>query len=55
MDIAYLYTEKKHWDKLNKVGYVGDELGQGENYEKGCIFYDLFSAPEVKLRITIIE
>ena len=56
MDRDSLYIEKKHWDTLNKPGYVGDELGQEKNdYSNGGIFYAVILAPKDKYCLTINE
>ena len=48
-DTDSLYTENKHWDKLDEAGLVGKGLLQGKNdYQLGCIFYGLFLAPKIK-------
>ena len=53
-DTDSLYTENKHWDKLEKVGLDGKNLLQGKNdYTDGGIFYGLFLAPKVKYCLTI--
>ena len=55
-DTDSLYIEKKHWNKLNENGLVGNDLLQGKNdYEDGGIFYSLFLAPKVKYCLTINE
>ena len=42
-DTDSLYTENKHWDKLDKAGLVGKNFLQGKNdYKDGGIFYGLF-------------
>ena len=47
---------KKHWDTLNKTGYVGNELGQGKSeYDNGGIFYALLLVPKVIYCLTINE
>ena len=46
-DTDSLYTENKHWEKLEKAGLVGKNLLQGKNdYKDGGIFYGLFLAPK---------
>ena len=46
-DTYFLYFEKKHWDKLDKIVLVGKNLLQGKNdYKEGGIFHRLFSAPK---------
>ena len=53
-DTDSLYTEKKHWEKLEEAGLVGKELLQGENdYKDGGIFYALFLSPKIKYCLTI--
>ena len=48
-DTDSLYTENKHWEKLEKAGLVGKSLLQGKNDNKfGGIFYGLFSARNTK-------
>ena len=48
-DTDSLYTEKKHWDKLDKASLVGKNLLQGKNDCKdGGIFYGLFLAPKTE-------
>ena len=55
-DTDSLYIEKKHWNKLNENGLVGNDLLQGKNdYGDGGIFYSLFLAPKVKYCLTINE
>ena len=51
-----LYIEKKHWEKLDKFGLVGNDLCQDKNdYGDGGIFYSLFLAPKIKYSLTINE
>ena len=53
-DTDSLYIENKHWDKLDKAGFVGKNLLQGKNdYKDGGIFYGLFLAPKIKTCLTI--
>ena len=53
-DTDSLYTENKHWDKLEKAGLKGKALLQGKNdYKDGGIFYGLFLAPIIKYCSTI--
>ena len=53
-DTDSLYTENKHWDKLDKAGLVGKNLLQGKNdYKDAGIFYGLFLAPKIKYCLTI--
>ena len=48
-DTDSLYTEKKHWDVLDKTTLVRKELCQGKNeYKSGGVFYCLF--PEAKIK-----
>ena len=48
-DTDSIYIENKHWDKLNKAGFVGKNLLQVKNdYKNGGIFYALFLAPKIK-------
>ena len=52
--IIPLYIENKHWDKLDKCGFVGKNLPQGKNdYENGGIFHGLCLAPKIKYCLTI--
>ena len=37
-DTDSLYTENKHWHKIDKAGLVGKHLLQGKNDYKGGIF-----------------
>jgi hypothetical protein len=47
---------KKYFDKLEAMGYVGEELCQGKNdYGSGGIVYGLFIAPKVKYTIVLID
>ena len=33
------YTlRKKHWDKLNKAGYIGEELGHGKMFMEKVVY-----------------
>ena len=49
-----LYIENKHWDKLNKAGFVGKNLLQAKyDYKDGSIFYVLFLATKIKYCLTI--
>ena len=44
-----LYIENKHWDNLDKAGFVGKSFLQGENdYKGGGFIYGLFLAPKIK-------
>ena len=53
-DTDSLYTENKHWDKLDKAGLVGKGLLQGKNdYKDGGIFYGLFLAPKINYCLNI--
>ena len=46
-DTDSLYTENKHWEKLDKAGLVGKNRLQGKNdYKEGGIWYGLFLAPK---------
>ena len=55
-DTDSLYIEKKHWNILNSVGYVGSNLLQAKNdYGDGGIFFGLFLAPKIKYCLTINE
>ena len=46
-DTDSLYIEKKHWEKLNENGLVGNDLLEGKNdYGGWGIFYSLFLAPK---------
>ena len=55
-DTDSLYFEDKHWDKLDKTGWVGKNLIQRKNdYKYGGIFYGLFLAPKIKYCLTIKE
>ena len=48
-DTDSLYIGKKHWDKLDKAGFVGKNLLHGKNdYKERGIFYGLFLAPKIK-------
>ena len=41
MDTDSFFIEKKHWEKINKPSFLGDELG----YERNDFgFYDFFPA-----------
>ena len=43
-----LYSEKKHWVKLDKAGLVGKNLLQGKkNYKDGGVFYGILP-PKIK-------
>ena len=51
-----MYIEKKHWDILNEVGYVGSDLCQGKNdHGDSGNFFSLFLAPKTKYCLTINE
>ena len=53
-DCDTLYIENKHWEKLDRPGFVRKNLLQGKNdYKDGGIFYGLFLAPKIKLCLTI--
>ena len=53
-DTDSLYIEKKHWDKLEKAGFIGKNLLQGENdYQDGGFFYGVLLAPKIKYCLTI--
>ena len=53
-DTDSLYIEKKHWDKLDKAGLVGQNRLQGKNDDKERgIWYGLFLAPKIKYCLTI--
>ena len=46
-DTDSMYTENKHWDKLDEAGSFSKNLLQGKNaYKSGGIFYGLFLAPK---------
>ena len=47
-DTDSLYTDNKHWEKLDKAGLVGKNLIQRKNdYKVEGIFYGLLLAPEI--------
>ena len=53
-DTDSLYSESKHWDKLDKTGLVGKNLLQGKNdYKDGGVWYALFLAPKMKYCLII--
>ena len=53
-DTDSLYIENKHWEKLDKVSFVGENRLQGKNvYGDTGIFYGLFLAPKIKYCWTI--
>ena len=46
-DTDSLNFENKHWDKLDKAGFLGKNILQGKNeYKDGGIFYSLLLAPK---------
>ena len=47
-DCGSLYTEKKHWKKMNDLNLVRKNRLQGMNdYRDGGIWYSLFLAPKI--------
>ena len=51
-----MYTENKHWDKIDKAGLNGKNLLQGKNdYKDGGIFYGLFLIQKKIYCLTIIN
>ena len=52
-DTDSLYIEGKHWDKLNRVGSIGNNIiAREKEYKNGGIFDALFLAPKSKYCIT---
>ena len=48
-DTDSLYTENKHWEKLDKAGLVGKNILQRKNdFKDGGMFYGMFLAPKIK-------
>ena len=48
-DTDSIYISSELFDKLDRDGFVGDELGKGKNdYGNGGIIYGLFLAPKIK-------
>ena len=53
-DTDSMYIENKHWDKLFKAGFSGENRLQAKNDQKdGGVLYGLFLARKIKLCLTI--
>ena len=53
-DTDSLYIENKHWEKLDKAGFVGkNQLQEKNNHKDGGIWYGLFVAPKKTNCLTI--
>ena len=52
--IPTIYIHKDRQEKLKKAGFVGNNLGQGNNDSAvGGFFYGLILAPKMKLCYTV--